>query len=98
MRAPRGMYRAPPGPANLSAPAGSRRGATRVECRAVGLLPPPTPDERSTFLRVALPDKGLDKAAGRLGPAPPGPRPDRPGPGGLPPGPAHDHRRHPEGD
>src|SRR5436190_2137223 len=77
MRAPRGMYRAPPGPANLSAPAGSRRGATRVECRAVGLLSPLTPDERSTFLVVALPEKSLVKLAGRLGTAPPGTRLDR---------------------
>ena len=71
------MYRAPPGPANLSAPAGSRRGATRVECRAVGLLSPLTPDERSTFLVVALPEKSLVKLAGRLGTAPPGTRLDR---------------------
>src|SRR5437763_1928513 len=77
MRARRGRYRAPPGPATLSAPTGSRRGATRVECRPVGLLSPLTPDERSTFLVVALPEKSLVKLAGRLGTAPPGTRLDR---------------------
>ena len=43
----------------------------------MGLLSPLTPDERSTFLVVALPEKSLVKLAGRLGTAPPGTRLDR---------------------
>ena len=43
----------------------------------VALLSPLTPDERSTFLVVALPEKSLVKLAGRLGTAPPGTRLDR---------------------
>ncbi|TMA70069.1 MAG: hypothetical protein E6J69_03650, partial [Deltaproteobacteria bacterium] len=41
------------------------------------LLSPLTPDERSTFLVVALSEKSLMKLVGRLGTAPPGTRLDR---------------------
>ena len=43
----------------------------------VPLLSPLTPDERSTFLVVALSEKSLMKLVGRLGTAPPGTRLDR---------------------
>ena len=43
----------------------------------VALLSPLTPDERSTFLVVALAEKSLSKLVGRLGTAPPGTRLDR---------------------
>src|SRR2546427_12505755 len=43
----------------------------------VPLLSPLTPDERSTFLVVALAEKSLSKLVGRLGTAPPGTRLDR---------------------
>jgi len=43
----------------------------------VALLSPLTPDERSTFLVIALAEKSLVKLVGRLGTAPPGTRVDR---------------------
>src|SRR5881296_2618256 len=74
------MYRGRSGPANHQprwppVPVAMRRDSGRMS--RVALLSPLTPDERSTFLVVALPEKSLSKLVGRLGTAPPGTRLDR---------------------